>query len=184
MTRGGPINDNVEVRCIRPLHLFPWLDNYPNHSSVFRGYNGMSSDSLSSLWNGTATEADLDALARTTSSGGHSDRAVLGTARRSTSAAQPERSAPMPLGRAISRSNLSQTSLATASPVSSLPREMGSSSSHAFDLLQSYATAFPVREGSRRPSTSHSSKSFALPASIPLRLDETRCLPPGETRFR
>ena len=149
--------------AVRPIML---TRQRSTQSSVHRPWGDASSDSLSSMWNSTASEAELH-LARSTSTGGAlrgmtplstSDRD--GVNRRAMSSSS-ERSAPVPTR--LPRSSLSQTSLA-ASPGTSQPiSEHGSVPNHTLSLLSSYAAAFPVRDP-LVSSTSYS-KGSAFPGS-------------------
>ncbi|ORX37611.1 hypothetical protein BD324DRAFT_650180 [Kockovaella imperatae] len=193
ISRGGPDDawrDHQRQRrssmhySIAPV---PMTRQLSNHSSVHRGFGGtgfggMSSDSLSSLWNLPATEADIDVLTRVQSSHGH-DRGVLGSGRRSISSLQSERSVPIPsrgsAGQApasLVRSGVSQTSLVSGgSPAGSVPQDQ------TLSLLQSYATHFPIREPTVA-SSSYSSHKGVLPSSTSASRRESLSMTP-QLRF-
>ena len=182
ITKGGPDdawNEHQEQKqrqrrsSIHPNNApAPLTRQQSNHSSrvVSTGYNGKSSDSLSSLWGYGATEADLHGLTRTESTSGQ-DREALGAGRRSTSSyhATSDR-VSIPSSRPhLSRSNLSQTSLA-ASP-SAIQSTLASTNDssvprNTFSLLQSYAGAFPARDSA---SNSSYKSLLTFPASMTAR---------------
>lgn len=176
MSREGPDDAWNDVQRQRRSSMNPAIQpislvRYQSNTSA-QGWGDVSSDSLSSLWNTTASEQELN-LARSTSNGPKSrsvafaptaagERDGLGYNRRSSSNSSDRSGAPIPSRPIMARSNLSHTSLA-ASPPNSVP-PVGSAPNETLDLLRNYATAFPVRDASGR-SQSYCQKGFASPGS-------------------
>ena len=176
MSREGPDDAWNDVQRQRRSSMNPAirpasLARYQSNTSA-QGWGDVSSDSLSSLWNTTASEHELY-LARSDSYGPKSrsvafastatgEREEQAAGRRSLSNSSDRSGAPIPSRPMMARSNLSHTSLA-ASPPNSLP-PVGSAPNQTLDLLRNYATAFPIRDASGR-SQSYCQKGFASPNS-------------------
>lgn len=156
-----------------------------SQASTNQGWGDVSStDSLSSMWNTGMSDADIQQLARSTSTGpkprvsfvaGSGRPDGVGNLSKRSMSSSSDRSVPIAARPALSRSNLSHTSLGHSPPVNN-PEAFGSAPDHTLDLLHSYHNAFPVRNGSG--SSSYKQKGFVFPTA----LTSTTASSPSESR--
>lgn len=144
MPRQGPDDAWNEVQRQRRSSMNPNFrpaDMVRQNTQTSQYTSGMSSDSLSSMW-----DSDLY-LGRSTSNPGRMRMTPLSHPDEVAISSGPS---PIPARPSLPRSNLSHTSLAASSP-------------KEISLLQSYADALPIRHGL---STSYNQRPFAMPGSI------------------
>jgi hypothetical protein len=144
MSRHGPDDAWNEVQRQRRSSMNPNFrpaDMVRQNTQTSQYTSGMSSDSLSSMW-----DSDYH-LGRSTSNPGRMRMTPLSHPEELAASSGPS---PIPARPSLPRSNLSHTSLAASSP-------------KEISLLQSYADALPIRHGL---STSYSHRPFALPGSV------------------